>query len=119
VLEALEERSHLTADEVFRTARERLGAVSLQAVYDVLHVLTGAGMVRRTQPAGSSVRYEVRAGDNHHHVVCRGCGATADVDCAVGSAPCLEPAAAAGFTIDEAEVIWWGRCASCGAAPSN
>ena len=90
--------------------------MSHQAVYDVLRALTDAGLVRRIEPAGSVARYEARTGDNHHHAVCRDCGAIADVDCAVGEAPCLTASADHGFMIDEAEVVYWGRCASCAAA---
>ena len=93
-----------------------LGEVSHQAVYDVLRVLTGAGLVRRIQPPGSVARYEARVGDNHHHVVCRGCGVIADVDCAVGDTPCLTASDDRGFAIDEAEVVYWGRCPNCVAA---
>ena len=87
--------------------------VSHQAVYDSLHTLTAAGLVRRIQPSGSVARYESRVGDNHHHVVCRSCGAIADVDCAVGEAPCLDVSSDSGFEIDEAEIIYWGRCPAC------
>ena len=93
--------------------RERVGHVSLQAVYEALHALTAAGLVRRIEPAGGPPRYEGRVGDNHHHLVCRSCGAVADVDCAVGEAPCLTPSDDHGFTLDEAEVIYWGLCADC------
>jgi Fur family ferric uptake transcriptional regulator len=92
--------------------------VSLQAVYDVLRALVDAGLVRRIQPMGSVARYEARIGDNHHHVVCRSCGAISDVDCAVGYTPCLTAADDAGYEIDEAEVIYWGRCPECAAAAS-
>ena len=91
----------------------RLDSVSTQAVYDVLGALSRAGLARRIEPAGSPARFEARAGDNHHHIVCRGCGAIADVDCTVGQAPCLEPAHDAGFEIDEAEVTFWGLCRDC------
>jgi len=93
--------------------RESLGEVSHQAVYDVLRALTGAGLLRRIQPSGSVARYEARVGDNHHHIVCRGCGAIADVDCAVGERPCLSPGDAQGFVLDEAEVTFWGLCPDC------
>ena len=116
VLEAVHSHPHADTDTLIRAARERLEAVSHQAVYDILHALTGAGLVRRIQPAGSVARYEVRTGDNHHHVVCRGCGAVADVDCAVGHAPCLTASDDQGFVIDEAEVTFWGRCPACAAA---
>ncbi|MGZ4184822.1 MAG: Fur family transcriptional regulator [Solirubrobacteraceae bacterium] len=104
---------HLTVDQIATGARRRLGAISTQAVYDALGALTGVGLVRRIEPAGSPTRYETRVGDNHHHVVCRSCGAIADVDCAVGDPPCLSPSDAGGFEIDEAEVIFWGTCPLC------
>lgn len=104
---------HLTVDQIATGARRRLGAISTQAVYDALGALTGVGLVRRIEPAGSPTRYETRVGDNHHHVVCRSCGAIADVDCAVGDPPCLSPSDAEGFEIDEAEVIFWGTCPLC------
>jgi Fur family transcriptional regulator, stress-responsive regulator len=107
---------HATADDVAETVRTQLGAISLQAVYDVLGVLVDVGLVRRIQPAGSPARFEARVSDNHHHVICRGCGRTADVDCAVGSAPCLTAVDDMGFEIDEAEVIYWGRCPECQSA---
>lgn len=113
VLRAVTPGQHLTADEVAAAARAEVGAISLQAVYDALGVLTSVGLVRRLQPAGSPTLFEARVGDNHHHVVCRGCGRMADVDCAVGPAPCLTPADDHGFAIDEAEVIFWGRCPQC------
>lgn len=113
VLHAVHAQPHLDAKSLLAAARTRLGAVSHQAVYDVLHALVAAGLVRRIQPEGSDARYEARVGDNHHHVVCRGCGAIADVDCTTGAAPCLTPSADAGFVIDEAEVLFWGRCPSC------
>jgi Fur family transcriptional regulator, stress-responsive regulator len=99
--------------------RADLGDVSHQAVYDVLRALTAAGLVRRIQPMGSVARYEARVGDNHHHVVCRSCGAIADVDCAVGYTPCLTAAGDSGYEISEAEVIYWGRCPECAAASSH
>jgi Fe2+ or Zn2+ uptake regulation protein len=104
---------HLEVEALWREVGRRLGSVSKQAVYDALEVLAGAGLVRRIQPAGSPARYEARAGDNHHHVVCRSCGAAADVDCAVGAAPCLEPSDAHGYLVDEAEVVFWGICPAC------
>jgi Fe2+ or Zn2+ uptake regulation protein len=113
VLAALREVPHATSDDVARAARDRLGTLSTQAVYDILGAFHDAALVRRIEPAGSAARYETRVGDNHHHLICRGCGATVDVDCAVGEAPCLAPAEAAGFEVDEAEVIFWGRCAAC------
>jgi Fe2+ or Zn2+ uptake regulation protein len=116
VLAAVHERPHADTDSVIAAVRADLGEVSHQAVYDVLRALTAAGLVRRIQPSGSVARYEARVGDNHHHLVCRSCGAIADVDCAVGHAPCLTASDEAGFEIDEAEVIWWGRCPACAAA---
>ncbi|WP_110241412.1 Fur family transcriptional regulator [Nocardioides gilvus] len=113
VLEALEHHPHADTDAVVRLVREQIGTVSTQAVYDVLRALTAAGLVRRIEPAGSPARFERRVGDNHHHVVCRGCGALADVDCAVGEAPCLSASNARGFVIDEAEVTYWGTCPTC------
>ncbi|MFE7742217.1 Fur family transcriptional regulator [Nocardia sp. NPDC057455] len=113
VLDAVVARPHADADTVAATVREALGSVSTQAVYDVLHACVRAGILRRIEPAGSSARYETRIGDNHHHLVCRSCGAVADVDCAVGRAPCLDPSDAHGFVIDEAEVVFWGMCPTC------
>lgn len=113
VLEVLGDGGHLEVDEIARRVRLRLDSVSTQAVYDVLGALSRAGLARRLEPAGSPARYERRAGDNHHHVVCRGCGEIADVDCTVGQAPCLDPNVAHGFEIDEAEVTFWGLCPSC------
>ncbi|MGN6172642.1 MAG: Fur family transcriptional regulator [Streptosporangiaceae bacterium] len=118
VLRALHDHPHADTDSVIDVVRGDLGVVSHQAVYDVLRALTAAGLVRRIQPAGSVARYEVRVGDNHHHVVCRSCGAISDVDCAVGYTPCLTAADDAGYEIGEAEVIYWGRCPECVAAPS-
>jgi Fur family ferric uptake transcriptional regulator len=118
VLHALQGHPHADTESVIRLARADLGAVSHQAVYDVLRALTDAGLVRRIQPAGSVARYEVRVGDNHHHVVCRECGDMQDVDCAVGHAPCLTASDDAGFTIDEAEVVYWGRCPTCSSSPT-
>ncbi|MFL6204394.1 MAG: Fur family transcriptional regulator [Acidimicrobiales bacterium] len=119
VLRALADRPHGTADDIATAVRSEIGAVSRQTVYDVLAVLSERGLVRRIQPAGSSARYESRVGDNHHHVVCRQCGRMVDVDCAVGDTPCLTAADAQGYEIDEAEVIYWGRCPDCMvAAPS-
>jgi Fur family ferric uptake transcriptional regulator len=119
VLSAVHTHPHADTDSISGVVREDLGVVvSLQAVYDVLRVLTDAGLVRRIQPMGSVARYEARVGDNHHHVVCRSCGAISDVDCAVGYTPCLTAADDAGYQIGEAEVIYWGRCPGCVAAPS-
>ncbi len=116
VLGAVHEHPHLDTRALILAARARLGSVSHQAVYDVLRALVGAGLVRSIEPQGSDARYEARVGDNHHHVVCRDCGAVADVDCTTGAAPCLTPSADSGFVIDEAEVLFWGRCPSCAAA---
>jgi len=116
VLTAVHDHPHADTDTLIGTVRGRLGAVSHQAVYDVLRVLTEAGLVRRIQPPGSAARYEARVGDNHHHLVCRSCGAIADVDCAVGETPCLTASDDAGYEIDEAEVVYWGRCPACLAA---
>ena len=113
VLSAVHDHPHADTDSLIGLARVSLGEVSHQAVYDVLRALTDAGLVRRIQPRGSVARYEARVGDNHHHVVCRSCGAIADVDCAVGDTPCLTAGNDAGFQIDEAEVIYWGRCPEC------
>ncbi len=119
VLSAVHDHPHADTDSIIRVVRENLGDVSHQAVYDVLRALTAAGLVRRIQPPGSSARYESRVGDNHHHVVCRSCGAIADVDCAVGTAPCLTASHDHGFAIDEAEVIYWGLCPGCSTTPSS
>lgn len=106
-------RPHATADEVAEGVRAEIGAISKQAVYDALAALGDKGLIRRIQPAGSVARYEGRVGDNHHHAICRQCGKTVDVDCATGAAPCLSASDAAGFVIDEAEVIFWGTCPGC------
>ena len=119
VLAAVHDNPHADTYSIIGRARDELGEVSQQAVYDVLRALTDAGLVRRIQPPGSVARYESRVGDNHHHVVCRSCGAIADVDCAVGSAPCLTAADGHGFAIDEAEVIYWGLCPGCSTPPSE
>ncbi|MEU8299616.1 Fur family transcriptional regulator [Micromonospora sp. NPDC048909] len=113
VLAALREHRHVDTDTVIRLVRADLPTVSHQAVYDVLRALTDAGLVRRIQPAGATARYEARVADNHHHVVCRSCGAIADVDCAVGHAPCLTASDDHGFVVDEAEVVYWGTCPDC------
>lgn len=113
VLRAVSVEPHSTADDIATLVRAEIGAISRQAVYDALGVLTDKGLIRRIQPAGSSALYEARVGDNHHHLICRVCGKTVDVDCAVGQAPCLTPADAAGYQIDEAEVIYWGTCPNC------
>jgi Fe2+ or Zn2+ uptake regulation protein len=116
VLRAVTDRPHSTSDDVAGVVRDQIGAISRQAVYDALGVLTDKGLLRRIEPAGSSARYEARVGDNHHHLVCRTCGRTVDVDCAIGTAPCLTAAEDAGFEVDEAEVVYWGRCPDCAAA---
>ncbi len=113
VLRAVSSLSHSTADDIAEFVRSDIGAVSRQAVYDTLGILTDKGLIRRIQPAFSPARYEDRVDDNHHHLVCRGCGATVDVDCAVGHAPCLHPSNDHGFAVDEAEVIYWGYCPAC------
>ena len=113
VLAALRDAPHADADELQRAARAQLGSLSTQAVYDILAAFHTSSLVRRIEPAGSPARYETRVGDNHHHLICRDCGLTVDVDCATGEAPCLAPGAHEGFEVDEAEVIFWGRCASC------
>ena len=118
VLAAVHERPHATTETLLAMTRERV-QVSHQAVYDVLRALTDAGLVRRIQPAGSVALYEARVGDNHHHVVCRSCGAVGDVDCAVGDTPCLSASDDAGFVIDEAEVVYWGRCPACANTSPN
>jgi Fe2+ or Zn2+ uptake regulation protein len=116
VLRAVSSRPHRTADDIEELVRSEIGAISRQAVYDTLGTLTDKGLIRRIQPARSPARYEDRVDDNHHHLVCRSCGRTVDVDCAVGHSPCLEPADDHGFVIDEAEVIYWGHCPACSAA---
>src|SRR4051794_13714452 len=113
VLDAVRRLPHADTDSLISAVRGRPGDISHQAVYDVLKVLTEAGLVRKIQPLGTVARYESRVGDNHHHLVCRACGAIEDVDCAVGETPCLTASQAHGFQIDEAEVIYWGRCPSC------
>lgn len=113
VLRAVSDRPHGTADDLAEAVRAQIGAISRQAVYDALGVLVDKGLLRRIQPAGSPTRYEQRVGDNHHHLVCRSCGQTVDVDCAVGEAPCLDAADDRGYVIEEAEVIYWGCCPAC------
>ena len=113
VLEAVSAHPHATADDLADRVRERIGSISRQAVYDALGVLAEKNLVRRIQPSGSPARYEARVGDNHHHLICRGCGRVVDVDCAVGERPCLTASDNHGFEIDEAEVIYWGRCPTC------
>lgn len=113
VLEWLIEHPHATVDEIGNGARERIGAISKQAVYDVLGACVDAGLVRQIEPAGHPARFERRTGDNHHHLVCRRCGAIGDVDCVVDAQPCLTPDNDQGFAVDEAEVVFWGRCPAC------
>ena len=113
VVRAVAGQPHITADGVAEVVRAEIGAISRQSVYDALGVLVAEGLIRRIQPAGSPARFEARVGDNHHHVVCRVCGRMADVDCAAGSAPCLTAIDDRGFAIDEAEIIYWGRCPEC------
>jgi len=119
VLSAVYAHPHADTDSIIGAVRGDLPKVSHQAVYDSLHALTEAGLVRRIQPSGSVARYESRVGDNHHHVVCRSCGAIADADCAVGEAPCLTASDDRGFSIDEAEVIYWGLCPECSTTQSS
>ena len=123
VLEAVQANPHADTETIFGTVRGGLPDVSRQAVYDVLHALTAAGLVRRIQPSGLVARYESRVGDNHHHVVCRVCGVIGDVDCAVGDVPCLTPSedggSLEGFAVDEAEVIYWGLCPDCTAQQTS
>ena len=119
VLSVLAERPHADADTIVTAARDLHGSLSPQAVYGVLKALVAAGLARRIEPAGAPALFELRVGDNHHHLVCRTCGAVADVDCAVGVAPCLEPSDAAGFAVDEAEVVFWGLCRECQSAPAE
>jgi Fe2+ or Zn2+ uptake regulation protein len=116
VLAAVHDHPHADTDSIIGVVRAELGDVSTQAVYDVLRALTDAGLVRRIEPAGSVARYESRVADNHHHVVCRSCGALADVDCAVGHTPCLTASDDHGYSIDEAEVTYWGLCPTCSTA---
>ncbi|OZM76209.1 Fur family transcriptional regulator [Pseudonocardia sp. MH-G8] len=119
VLSAVHEHPHADTETLLAATRARLGSVSHQAVYDVLRALTDAGLVRRIQPAGSVARYEARVGDNHHHLVCRSCGAVSDVDCASGEAPCLAPSDDGGFEVDEAEIVYWGLCPACQSPPAG
>jgi Fur family ferric uptake transcriptional regulator len=116
LLETVRDGDHLDAEAIASGVRSRVGHISLQAVYDALNALTTAGLVRRIEPPGSPARFEGRVGDNHHHLVCRSCGAVFDVDCAVGHAPCLTASDDRGFAIDEAEVIYWGLCPDCSTA---
>ena len=119
LLKAVRDGDHLGVEAIASGVRDRVGHVSLQAVYEALHALTAAGLLRRIEPAGSPARFEGRTGDNHHHVICRACGAVADVDCSVGEAPCLTASNDHGFEIDEAEVIYWGLCPGCSTAHSS
>ncbi|MFF0222037.1 Fur family transcriptional regulator [Streptomyces sp. NPDC004629] len=119
LLDTVRHGDHLGVDTIASGVRERVGHISLQAVYEGLHALTGAGLIRRIEPAGSPARFEGRVGDNHHHLICRSCGAVADVDCAVGDAPCLTASDDHGYAIDEAEVIYWGLCPGCSTARSS
>ena len=118
VLQAVSDRPHSTADDIHTLVRAEIGAISRQAVYDALAALGDKGILRRIQPAGSPARYEDRVGDNHHHLICRTCGRMVDVDCAVGDTPCLTAADDAGYEVDEAEVVYWGRCPECAGAAS-
>ncbi|MFH9984255.1 Fur family transcriptional regulator [Streptomyces luteogriseus] len=119
LLEAVRDGDHLGAESIASEVRGRVGHISVQAVYEGLHALTAAGLIRRLDPPGSPALYEGRVGDNHHHLVCRSCGAVADVDCAVGHAPCLIASDDRGFAVDEAEVIYWGLCPACSTAGST
>jgi len=119
LLETVRHGDHLDVEAVASGVRDRVGYISLQAVYDALHALTAAGLVRRIEPPGSPARFEGRVEDNHHHVICRSCGVVADVDCAVGEAPCLTASDDHGFAIDEAEVVYWGLCPACSTASSS
>ena len=119
LLEAVRDGDHLGAEALASGVRDRVGHISVQAVYEALHALTAAGLIRRIEPAGSPARFEGRVGDNHHHAVCRSCGVVADVDCATGEAPCLTASDDHGFSIDEAEVVYWGLCPNCSTARSS
>jgi Fur family transcriptional regulator, stress-responsive regulator len=119
LLETVRAGDHLGIEAIAAGVRDRVGHISLQAVYEALHALTAVGLIHRIEPAGSTPRFEGRVGDNHHHVVCRSCGAVADVDCAVGDAPCLTASDDHGFSIDEAQVIYWGLCPDCSIARSS
>ncbi|MFF8018033.1 transcriptional repressor [Streptomyces sp. NPDC007929] len=119
LLEVVRVGDHLGAEAIASEVRGRVGHISVQAVYEGLHALTAAGLIRRLDPPGSPALYEGRVGDNHHHLVCRSCGAVADVDCAVGHAPCLTASDDRGFAVDEAEVIYWGLCPACSTARST
>ncbi|MFI8835857.1 Fur family transcriptional regulator [Streptomyces afghaniensis] len=119
LLQAVRDGDHLGAEAIASEVRGRVGHISVQAVYEGLHALTAAGLIRRLEPPGSPALYEGRVGDNHHHLVCRSCGTVADVDCAVGHAPCLTASDDRGFAVDEAEVIYWGLCPACSTACST
>ncbi|MFD3375414.1 MULTISPECIES: Fur family transcriptional regulator [unclassified Streptomyces] len=119
LLETVRSGDHLGVEAIASGVRDRVGHISLQAVYEALHALTAAGLIRRLEPPGSPARFEGRVGDNHHHLVCRTCGVVADVDCAVGHAPCLTASDDRGFAIDEAEVIYWGLCPACSTSRSS
>ena len=119
LLETVRGGDHLGIEAIAAGVRARVGHVSLQAVYEALHALTAVGLIRRIEPAGGQPRFEGRVGDNHHHVVCRVCGVVADVDCAVGEAPCLTASDDRGFAIDEAEVVYWGMCPDCSTARTS
>ncbi|MBC9724205.1 Fur family transcriptional regulator [Streptomyces sp. TRM68367] len=119
LLETVRAGDHLGVEAIASGVRDRVGHISVQAVYEALHALTAAGLIRRIEPPGSPARFEGRVGDNHHHIVCRSCGVVADVDCAVGDAPCLTASDDHGFSIDEAEVIYWGLCLACSPARSS
>ncbi|MEU9954391.1 Fur family transcriptional regulator [Streptomyces sp. NPDC050982] len=119
LLETVRSGDHLGVEAIASGVRDRVGHISLQAVYEALHALTAAGLIRRLEPPGSPARFEGRVGDNHHHLVCRSCGVVADVDCAVGHAPCLTASDDRGFAVDEAEVIYWGLCPACSTSRSS
>jgi Fur family transcriptional regulator, stress-responsive regulator len=119
LLETVRGGDHLGVEAITTGVRDRVGHISLQAVYEALHALTAAGLIRRIEPAGGTPRFEGRVGDNHHHVVCRSCGLVADVDCAVGEAPCLTASDDHGFSINEAEVVYWGLCPGCSTTRSS
>lgn len=119
LLDTVRDGDHLGVEAIAAGVRGRVGHISLQAVYEALHALTAAGLLRRIEPPGSPARFEGRVGDNHHHLVCRSCGTVADVDCAVGHAPCLTASDNRGFSVDEAEVIYWGLCPACSSSPDG
>jgi Fur family ferric uptake transcriptional regulator len=119
LLETVRAGDHLDVETIATRVRDRLGSISVQAVYEALHALTAAGLIARIEPAGHPARFEGRVGDNHHHIVCRSCGSVVDVDCVVGEPPCLTASDDHGFSIDEAQVIFWGLCPSCSTARSS